>query len=71
MHGLINRAIQCFVRDSYGQRRWIDVTRMAGIEVIDFEAMLHYEDSTTNALVAAVSKSLGVPEEAVLEDLGT
>ncbi|MGR3635033.1 MAG: heme NO-binding domain-containing protein [Shimia sp.] len=71
MHGLINRAIQCFVRDSYGQRRWVDVTRLAGLEIIDFEAMLHYEDSTTKALIAAIAKLLGVPEETVLEDLGT
>ncbi|SFK48365.1 heme NO-binding domain-containing protein [Shimia haliotis] len=71
MHGLINRAIQCFVRDSYGQRRWVDVTRMAGVEVIDFEAMLHYDDSTTSALINAISNSLRVPQEAVLEDLGT
>jgi hypothetical protein len=71
MHGLINRAIQCFVRDSYGQRRWVDVTGMAGVEIIDFESMLHYEDSTTGALITAIAASLGVPEEAVLEDLGT
>ena len=41
MHGLINRAIQCFVRDSYGQNRWIEVTQLADLGFTDFEAMLH------------------------------
>ncbi|GAA6179333.1 MULTISPECIES: heme NO-binding domain-containing protein [unclassified Shimia] len=71
MHGLINRAIQCFVRDSYGQPRWIDVTRFAGVETTDFEAMLHYDDSVTEALIAACVEVIGAPRETVLEDIGT
>lgn len=71
MHGLINRAIQCFVRDSYGQSRWIDVTRVAEVETTDFEAMLHYDDKTTEQLIDAASKVIGAPRETVLEDIGT
>jgi hypothetical protein len=71
MHGLINRAIQCFVRDSYGQLRWIDVTRVAEVETTDFEAMLHYDDKTTEQLIDAAAKVIGAPRETVLEDIGT
>ena len=71
MHGLINRAIQCFVRDSYGQPRWLEVTRVAGVEITDFEAMLHYDDSITESLIDAAQKVIGVSEETILEDIGT
>ncbi len=71
MHGLINRAIQCFVRDSYGRERWIEVTHLADLGFSDFEAMLHYDDELTDAVLEAVSRSLGVPRDTVLEDVGT
>ena len=71
MHGLVNRAIQCFVRDSYGLSRWLEVTRQAGVEVTDFEAMLHYDDAITENLINAAKDVIGVSEETVLEDLGT
>ncbi|WP_372885642.1 heme NO-binding domain-containing protein [Shimia sp.] len=71
MHGLINRAIQCYVRDNYGRERWIEVTHLADLGFSDFEAMLHYDDALTEAVLAAVSRSLGVPRETVLEDIGT
>lgn len=29
MHGLINRSIQCFIRDAYGLSAWQDVVRHA------------------------------------------
>ncbi|SEO93424.1 Haem-NO-binding [Salinihabitans flavidus] len=71
MHGLINRAIQCFVRDSYGRPRWIEITHLAGVDVTDFEAMLHYDDRITLDLLEAVARVQGVPRETVLEDIGT
>ncbi|TKZ21532.1 heme NO-binding protein [Shimia litoralis] len=71
MHGLINRAIQCFVRDSYGRQRWVEVTHLAGLEFTDFEAMLHYDDDITDAVLDATARSLGVPRDTVLEDIGT
>ena len=38
MLGLINRSIQCFVRDTYGQDVWAEVAKRAGSATIDFEA---------------------------------
>jgi len=71
MHGLINRSIQCFVRDTYGEARWLAVAEASGIGPEGFESMLEYDDSVTDTLLAMVSSVLGKPESAVLEDLGT
>lgn len=70
MHGLINRSIQCFLRDTYGPAAWAAIARAAGIGAEGFEAMLAYDDALTGALVAAAGRHLGKPQDALLEDLG-
>lgn len=71
MHGLINRSIQCFVQDTYGERLWSSVVEEAGLGADGFEAMLTYDDALTEAVLGAVTRQLDKPREAVLEDLGT
>ncbi|WP_415402366.1 heme NO-binding domain-containing protein [Tateyamaria sp. SN3-11] len=71
MHGLINRAIQCFVTDSYGLDKWVEATRVADLSFVEFEAMLTYDDDITPALLDAVSQVLGRPRNEVMEDIGT
>lgn len=71
MHGLINRAIQCFVRDTYGGDRWLGVARAAGLDPPRFESMLTYDDALTSDVLAAVCAALGKSEDEVLEDIGT
>ena len=71
MHGLVNRAIEGFVRDSYGAGCWQAVTNRAGLELSSFEPMLSYEDRLTEDVLSAVSDELGKPREDVLEDIGT
>jgi hypothetical protein len=71
MHGLINRAIQCFVTDTYDRDRWGDVVRRADLEFTDFEAMLSYEETVTDAVLCAVAQVLDRPRDTVLEDIGT
>ena len=71
MHGLINRALQCFLRDTYGAPLWQAVTREAGLGFDTFEPMLPYELEQTRAVVAAAARLLDRPSETVLEDLGT
>jgi hypothetical protein len=71
MHGLINRAVQCFVRDTYGVDRWLQVSRAAGFGGDGFDTMAMYDLSVTNALVDAAAAQLDRPRELVLEDLGT
>ncbi len=71
MYGLVNRAIQCFLRDSFGPQIWMQVRRAAGVEAEGFEPMLIYPAQMTEALVAAAVTVLARPREAVLEDMGT
>ena len=71
MHGLINRSIQSFVTETYGDAAWRAVAARAGVGPDGFEAMLTYDDSVTDALLDAASAHLDKPAEALLEDLGT
>ncbi|MDT8854089.1 heme NO-binding domain-containing protein [Paracoccaceae bacterium Fryx2] len=71
MHGLINRSIQCFLRDTYGAALWAAVTREAGLEFESFEPMLTYDPALTEAVIAAAARVLDRPRDSVLEDLGT
>lgn len=71
MQGLINRAIERFVRDTYGRDTWGAVTRAAGLEFTRFEAMLDYDAAVTQRVLAALAAQLDRPLPDILEDLGT
>ncbi len=71
MHGLINRAIQGFVTDTYGADKWVEAARMADLDFVDFEAMLVYDDGLTPRVLDAVSTVLRRPRSDVMEDIGT
>lgn len=70
MHGLVNRSVQCFLRDTYGVARWVSVAEEAGIDPSGFEALLVYDDALTDAMIDAAARQLGKPREALLEDVG-
>jgi Haem-NO-binding len=70
MHGMVNRAIQRFLRDTYGPGLWATVAADAGVAPSGFEAMLTYDDSLTDAVLASAAARLGKPRDAMLEDLG-
>lgn len=71
MHGLVNRAIQCFVRDTYGNEVWLDVARAIDLEGATFEAMLFYDDAVTDQVLNRIVRHLSKPRDEVLEDIGT
>ncbi|WP_415183050.1 heme NO-binding domain-containing protein [Phaeovulum sp.] len=71
MHGLINRSIQCFLRETYGTALWADVAATAELGTDGFEAMLHYDDAVTEAVLAAAASRLDKARVALLEDLGS
>lgn len=71
MHGLINRSIQCFLRDTYGDAVWGRVAQSAGLGFENFEAMLTYEPQLTEAVILAAMGVLGRSREVLLEDMGT
>ncbi len=70
MHGLINRSIQCFLRDTYGAPVWEAIARQAGVEPSGFEAMLTYDDRLTDLVIDAGAALLRRSRETLLEDLG-
>lgn len=70
MHGLINRAVQGFLKDTYGARIWAVVTEAADLPPGGFEALLNYDDALTDRMVAAAAAALGKPSDALLEDFG-
>ncbi len=71
MHGLINKAIQSFVCETYGRKTWLRVTETAGLGFVDFEAMLIYDQNLSNKVLDVVCTELKRPREEFLEDLGT
>lgn len=71
MHGLVNRAIQCFVRDTYGGAAWEHLARRADAPVAGFEAMFVYDDAVTERMLCAAEDLLGRERAIILEDLGT
>ncbi|MCE8009376.1 heme NO-binding domain-containing protein [Aestuariivita sp.] len=71
MHGLINKGIERFVIDTYGQTTWLEVAGQARLGFTEFEAMLTYEPCLTDRMLATIAERLRRPREAVLEDFGT
>ena len=71
MHGMINRALQGFIVETYGKDVWAEVRTIADLRIDEFEAMLHYEDALTVSCFQAVAQTMHQDETSVLEDLGT
>jgi hypothetical protein len=71
MHGLVNRSLQGFLRDTYGAAIWGNVARKARLGFDGFEPMMSYDPALTEAVLAAAARILNRPPESVLEDLGT
>jgi hypothetical protein len=70
MHGVVIRAIECFLRDTYTSAVWDDVAAAADLRVSSFEAMLVYDPEITGGIIAAAERRIGKPRDALLEDLG-
>lgn len=71
VHGLINRAIQTFLRDTYGAATWRQIVQEAGLGFDSFEPMLIYRRAQTTAVIKAAARILARSPESLLEDLGT
>ncbi|MEM1130307.1 MAG: heme NO-binding domain-containing protein [Pseudomonadota bacterium] len=71
MHGLMNRAVQCFLTDTYGAALWRSVAESTDLSLSGFESVLVYDDAVTDAVIAAAGTRLDKSRDALLEDLGT
>lgn len=71
MHGLVNKAIEAFIRDTYGQDIWGAIVERACLDFSEFEAMLFYDAALTDRVLEAAEVLTQRPRAHLLEDLGT
>lgn len=71
MLGVVNKAIEQFVRTTYGDRVWQKTTQLAQMADSDIEPMLMYSDELTYQLVDGLIISTGKQRQDILDDLGT
>ena len=70
MHGLIGRAIQNFVHDTYGPETWLQIVGVAAVPMTEFEPLKIYSDDVADKVLDAVALCLERPREEILEDMG-
>lgn len=70
MHGLINRSIEGFLRDVYGDGAWRDVAEAAQVDPRGFQTLCDSPDAVSQALIGQAAARLEKPEAELLEDLG-
>lgn len=70
MYGLVNRAIEGMVCDSYGPATWETIKTRAGVDVPVFVSNESYPDEVTYQLVGAASEVLQSPAEEILKAFG-
>lgn len=70
MHGLMNRAIEGFVRQVYGPPCWQAVTGRIGLEEAGFQPFRRYPFAMTRQLTEAAGAVLDKPPAEVIEDVG-
>lgn len=71
MHGLVNKGLERFLADTYGQGTWLEIAQAADLPAEGFEALLTYDVGLTLQVVNIAAARLGKSEHALLEDLGT
>lgn len=71
MHGLVNKTIEAFVVDTYGQTAWQLVAQTAGLEDPHFEAMMLYPSALTPLVIESATKVLQVDRADFLQNIGT
>jgi len=67
----VNRALERFTRDSYGDGLWQEV--MAGLDLGygEFEPLMRYDPEVTELVLTALGTRLGRARADLLEDVGT
>ena len=56
MLGVVNKAIEAFVCQRYGDKLWADLLIDLSLPGYEFEAMLTYEDGITYDLIDRLAK---------------
>ncbi|MGB7317809.1 MAG: heme NO-binding domain-containing protein [Planktotalea sp.] len=71
MHGLVNKAIEAFVIDTYGAKAWDAVALAADLDDPHFEAMMVYDHAITPRVIDCACKTLSADKADLLQNLGT
>lgn len=71
MHGLINRALENYLKQRHGPATWQRVVQRVGLTFDSFEPLMIYDPPLTDRVVAASCAELSRPRETLLEDIGT
>ncbi len=71
MHGLINKALQGFVTDTYGQSVWDEAATRANLGLQEFETFAEYPENMMISILDAVARVLGREPADLAEDAGT
>lgn len=71
MHGLINKSLEVFVRETYGLEKWQMIAVQADVPEGAFESMLTYPDDVTDRVLETALRVLDKERDGFLEDLGT
>jgi len=70
MYGLVNQALEDYVRQGFGESTWTKVRDGAGIDLDMFVSMDSYPDDVTYRLVGSATAVLGMDASQVLEAFG-
>lgn len=70
MYGMVNKAIEDLVRQSFGDDAWDRIKEQAGIDVDIFISNEGYPDDLTYKLVGAASAVTGMPADKILFAFG-
>jgi len=71
MHGLVNKAFQGFVKDTYGDVIWTRVVQAAGVDTSAFETLADYPDELLVSCLKAAAWILDREVEDLAEDAGS
>ncbi|MCF8487219.1 MAG: heme NO-binding domain-containing protein [Rhodobacteraceae bacterium] len=71
MHGLVNLAMELYLRETFGAQMWHRIAGQAALPFQSFEPLIIYDIALTVAVIDAASALLDRPADAILEDLGT
>lgn len=70
MYGLVNQAVEDFVRTGFGDTAWKKIRESAGVNLEMFVSMDSYPDSVTYQLVQAATEVLQLDAAQILEAFG-
>lgn len=70
MYGMINAALNDFIRTRHGEQAWNQVLSHAAIEEEVFISNRDYPDQVTFELVGAAEAVLGISQRDILEEFG-